>query len=164
MKSFYSRINTPIGDLYAIATETALTHLLFASDWQDYRKNHPELMNQTTPLIKNVKIQLAEYFIKKRTHFDIPLRLEGTAFQIQAWRELIKIPFGQTITYSEQAKNIKNPQAIRAVGTANSKNPICIIIPCHRVIAKGGKLGGFSGGINNKKKLLLLEGLSFSEL
>ena len=102
---------------------------------------------------------MAEYFSKKRTSFDLPLDPEGTEFQKKTWEILSKIPYGQTISYSEQAKLIGDVKKTRAVGMANSKNPLAIAIPCHRVIGKNGTLTGYAGGINKKKFLLNLEGV-----
>jgi methylated-DNA-[protein]-cysteine S-methyltransferase len=101
--------------------------------------------------------QLAEYFAGQRTSFTIPLDLRGTAFQIKSWKALSRIPYGKTISYGRQAQNIGNPKACRAVGSANSKNPIPIIVPCHRVVSADGSLGGFSLGLKMKKQLLDLE-------
>lgn len=109
------------------------------------------------PLLTELKIQLKEYFSGKRKNFDVPLSLKGTHFQMKAWQTLLEIPFGKTLSYSDQAKKMKKPQAVRAVGTANSKNPMCLIIPCHRVTRADGTLGGYAGGIEIKEKLLQLE-------
>lgn len=109
------------------------------------------------------KKQLEQYFAGKRTSFDVALDLVGTEFQVQAWRALCRIPFGKTISYGQQASNIKKPKAFRAVGSANGKNPIPIIVPCHRVVAGDGSLGGYSLGLRMKKQLLALEGVSEAE-
>ena len=97
------------------------------------------------------------YFSKKRKSFDIPIKLEGTEFQKRVWDALIQIPYGKTCTYKDIAEKIGNPKACRAVGGANNKNPIMIIVPCHRVIGKNGDLVGYAGGIEVKQKLLDLE-------
>lgn len=102
--------------------------------------------------------QLDEYFARKREVFDLTLAPVGTPFQQHVWQALLRIPYGHTWTYGEQAQYLKNPKAIRAVGTANGANPISIIIPCHRVVGSDGTLVGFGGGIENKVKLLELEG------
>ncbi|MBD3831081.1 MAG: methylated-DNA--[protein]-cysteine S-methyltransferase, partial [Arcobacter sp.] len=104
-----------------------------------------------------LKIQLEEYFNKQRTTFEIPLQLIGTSFQVKCWKELLKIPYGKTLSYKEQAKNIENEKAYRAVANANSQNMIDILVPCHRVISNDGTLGGYSGGIEKKEFLLKLE-------
>ncbi|MCD4720161.1 MAG: methylated-DNA--[protein]-cysteine S-methyltransferase [Desulfobacula sp.] len=101
--------------------------------------------------------QLEAYFKGGLTRFDLELNIQGTDFQKTVWQELVRIPYGETISYGELAKRIKNPNASRAVGMANGKNPIPIIIPCHRVIGKNGSLTGFGGGLEVKKKLLELE-------
>ncbi|MFM8417919.1 MAG: methylated-DNA--[protein]-cysteine S-methyltransferase [Actinomycetota bacterium] len=102
--------------------------------------------------------QLREYFAGMRRRFDVPLHLEGTDFQERAWAAMRKIPFGSTISYAQQAKQIGKPRATRAVGTANGANPVPIIVPCHRVIASDGSLGGYALGLAMKRKLLALEG------
>lgn len=104
--------------------------------------------------------QLSEYFQGARTSFDLPLDLGGTDFQKQVWSELSRIPFGRTVSYADIARKIKNPKAVRAVGSANGKNPVCIIVPCHRVITSDGRIGGYAGGVSIKSKLLSLEGCS----
>ena len=110
-----------------------------------------------TPLLQRTILQLQEYFLGQRKEFDLPINLKGTNFQIKVWQELQKIPYGEVISYSELAERINCPKAIRAVGGACGKNPIPIIVPCHRVLGKNGNLTGFSGGINYKEKLLILE-------
>lgn len=102
--------------------------------------------------------QLRDYFAGKRRRFDVPLHLEGTKFQQRAWAEMIEIPFGTTISYAQQARRIGNPRATRAVGTANGANPVPIIVPCHRVVASDGSLGGYALGLAMKRRLLALEG------
>ncbi len=103
--------------------------------------------------------ELELYFNKEIKRFNVPIKPIGTNFQKRVWRELLKIPYGTTISYQELAKSAGNPKASRAVGNANGKNPIAIIIPCHRVISKNGTIGGFSGGVEIKKELLKLEGV-----
>jgi len=110
-----------------------------------------------TILLKEAVKQLSEYFDKKRKTFDLPLSLHGTDFQIKVWKALQRIPFGMTSGYAQLASAINNPKACRAVGMANNKNPIAIIIPCHRVIGSDGSLTGYAGGLNIKKLLLDLE-------
>ena len=110
-----------------------------------------------TALIKKKYLELAEYFNGKRQIFNVPLSPEGTPFQKKVWEELKKIPYGQTATYKEIAKGIDNEKACRAVGMANNKNPIAIIIPCHRVIGSNGSLTGYAGGLTVKNKLLQIE-------
>ena len=116
------------------------------------------------PYMFGVFTQLKEYFNLKRKKFYIPLDIGGTEFQMKVWNELKKIPYGKTASYKEIAESIGNVKAVRAVGKANSKNPVPIIIPCHRVIEHSGKLGGYSGGLGIKEKLLELEGSLSMEL
>ena len=104
-----------------------------------------------------VREQLAEYFAGERQEFDVPLKLAGTPFQQRVWRELVRIPFGTTITYAELARRIGQPTASRAVGHANGRNPISILVPCHRVIGADGKLTGYAGGVEKKQWLLAWE-------
>ncbi len=105
-------------------------------------------------ILKTAKSQLEEYFAGQRRSFCVPLDLVGTSFQMQVWKSLDQVQFAATRSYAEQASSIGRPSASRAVGAANSKNPVSIILPCHRIIASGGSLGGFSGGIENKVWLL----------
>ena len=113
--------------------------------------------NEENELCRKVKLELNEYFSKVRTYFDIPLKFEGTSFQLKVWKALYKIPYGKTCFYQDIAINIGAPKACRAVGGANNKNPIIIIVPCHRVIGKNGSLTGYGGGLDLKEKLLDLE-------
>ena len=119
---------------------------------EDLLKNKNE-----SQLTKECKRQLEEYFTGKRKEFNIKLDIVGTDFQISAWKAMQKIPYGKTISYSEEAKMIGNEKAVRAVGAANGKNKIPIIIPCHRVVGKNGKLVGYTGGLDIKEYLLNLE-------
>lgn len=109
-------------------------------------------------ILQTTRKQLAEYFAGRRTTFDVPLDLMGTDFQVESWKALGRIPYGKTISYGQQALSIGNPKACRAVGSANGKNPIPIIVPCHRVVSADGSLGGYSLGLKMKKQLLALEG------
>lgn len=119
----------------------------------------PEIFIIKSPETEKCQKQLQEYFEGKRKTFDLKLELQGSDFRKKVWNELLKIPYGETISYGEQAKRIGNPKAARAVGQANGDNPILIIIPCHRVIGKKGTMNGFSscGGIKTKEYLLELE-------
>lgn len=117
----------------------------------------PESNKIHSDLLYEAYVQLNEYFTGKRKVFDLPINLNGTSFQQKVWKELRNIPYGETKSYRDIASSIGNKKAVRAVGCANSKNPILIIVPCHRVINKNGKLGGFACGIDVKKFLLELE-------
>lgn len=132
-----------------------------------YFGDPPEQQTPPTPitpqdraLSDEVRRQLEAYFEGKRTQFDLPLAPKGTPFQRVAWEALINIPYGETRSYKEQAQAIGRPNAVRAVGSANNRNPIPVLIPCHRVIGTNGKLVGYAGGLGIKKHLLELEGVS----
>ena len=159
MSMLYYYHDSPIGQLLLTGHETALTQIFFPGTWKEEETNNcvPDKANFT-----EVTTQLNEYFRGKRQNFNVPLDLTGTAFQKQVWLELVNIPYGTTTNYGEIAKNINNPKGSRAVGMANSKNPIPIIIPCHRVIGKNGNLTGFGGGLDVKQQLLDLEKANIS--
>ena len=135
--------------LYLIATETHLINIQFTQP--------QKALLQTTELLSMATIQLDEYFQGKRTVFSLPFKLTGTPFQLAVWKELQNIPYGKTTSYKEIAQKINKPKAYRAVGMANNKNPLPIIIPCHRVIGSNGKLIGYAGGLKLKNYLLELE-------
>ena len=145
---FYYGYNTKLGKIYISADEKNILEISF---------NKPNYRTQETPLIKRAFSELEEYFNGQRKTFDLPLKLEGTEFQKKVWQELIKIPYGKTISYKELATSVGNEKACRAVGLANNKNKIMIVIPCHRVIGSNGDLTGYAGGLNIKKQLLDLE-------
>ena len=142
---------TLIGKLLIEDNGIAITKVYLVEDV------HNENITEETELIKEAKKQINEYFQGERIAFDLPLAPEGTDFQKKVWNELIKIPYGETRTYGQIAKYIGNGKASRAVGMANNKNPIMIIIPCHRVIGANGKLVGYSEGVHIKEKLLNIE-------
>ncbi len=153
-------VASPVGKLRLVASDKGLVAI-------DVRNNAGQVVSandsSAQAILLKTKKQLEQYFAGKRTSFDIALDLVGTEFQVQAWRALCRIPFGKTISYGRQAANIKKPKAFRAVGSANGKNPIPIIVPCHRVVAGDGSLGGYSLGLKMKKQLLALEGVSEAE-
>lgn len=152
MKAFTTQA-TPIGDLTVCVEDGKVTNLLFGSELSkgDY------LREEEDKLIREVFLQLGEYFAGKRKTFDLPLAPVGTPFQLSVWKALQTIPYGQTRSYRDVAIQVGNPKAARAIGSANHHNPIAIIIPCHRVIAADGSLGGFGGGLPIKAFLLDLE-------
>lgn len=115
------------------------------------------LKRERTPLLERGEKELLEYFRGERTRFDLPLEYQGTDFQVKVWKALEKIPYGETRTYQDIAEAVGSPKAFRAVGNANNKNPISILIPCHRVIGKSGKLVGYGGGLDWKEYLLGIE-------
>ncbi len=149
-------VKTPIGPLYAVVTARGLSGLHFKK--QDVKSiTRIGSANLEEKQLKKIVSQLEEYFEGKRMKFDMDFDFSGTSFQKHVWKELYKIPYGQTVSYKDIAKRIKNPKAVRAVGSANGKNPICVVIPCHRVIAADGSIGGYSGGISIKRRLLKYE-------
>ncbi len=139
-------LNTDIGWVEITATEQGVNSVYFVD-----QRRHKVSTNQVTD---HAKEQLHEYFKGQRKDFDLPLDPKGTAFQQQVWQALLTIPFGQVASYSDMAQSIKNPKAVRAVGAANGKNPISIIVPCHRVIGANGTLTGYAGGLERKQWLL----------
>lgn len=159
--------SSPLGDLYALSFENHLIMLSFNQDdlvekrvkqLRKYLKANI-IKNDELELFKDLKKQVEEYFSKKREKFEIPIKLYGTPFQIEVWKALQKIPYGETISYKKEAQMIGNTKAFRAVANANGKNDLSIIIPCHRVIASDGKIGGYTGGVWIKEFLLKLEGV-----
>lgn len=152
---YYTYLPSPIGELLAIGEGSLLSGL--------YMQGHKGLpapnakWQRAGEPFDAVRQQLDEYFAGRRQVFDLPLRLNGTAFQQRVWRELARIPFGTTMTYAQLAFRIERPSAARAVGHANSRNPISIIVPCHRVIGSDGVLTGYAGGLEKKRWLLELE-------
>lgn len=150
---------SPLGIMYLAASETGLAALAFAENWAEVKARLPALEKAHSPLLERAVHELAEYFEGKRKQFSLPLDLHGTEFQRQAWSALLEIPFGKTTSYSEQARAMKRPSAARAVGAANGRNPVCIVVPCHRVLGADGTLTGYAGGIRQKKALLELEGI-----
>jgi methylated-DNA-[protein]-cysteine S-methyltransferase len=150
-------INSPVGDLRLVANDT---HVI-AIDWsiKKQRAYTDARENDAHPVLKHAARELAEYFAGKRTSFTVPVAFTGTPFQNKVWQALARIPFGQTRSYADIARAVGNVNAVRAVGMANSKNPVPIIVPCHRVIGKDGTLTGFAGGLDRKEELLRHEGL-----
>lgn len=153
----FQRINFPIGQVFIAADDKALQVVGFEKNWQLKIKRFSYLQEQPNAIIEQTKQQLEEYFEGTRKTFSIPLNMRGTTFQQQAWQALLHIPFGETCSYSDQAAAIDKPKAVRAIGHANSLNPISIVVPCHRVIAKSGKLAGYAGGMDIKQFLLAHE-------
>jgi methylated-DNA-[protein]-cysteine S-methyltransferase len=153
------KIESPLGTLFLVGREKRLLGVVFEKNWVTFKKRFESLEEKETPVLKSTAKQLKEYFSGKRNTFDVPFELEGTEFQKKVWLSLAKIPFGKTRSYKEQAIMVKSPKAVRAVGSANGMNPICIILPCHRVIGSDGSLTGYGGGVEKKRFLLELEGI-----
>ena len=155
--TFYTCYDSPVQPLLLTSDGTALTGLYMAehrhgpeveADWIEQSGAQP---------FAETKRQLAAYFAGQRTEFDLPLAPQGTEFQQKVWQELRRIPYGETLSYGALARRIGSPNASRAVGLANGRNPISIIVPCHRVIGASGKLTGYGGGLSRKEILLTLE-------
>ena len=155
--TYYTYYPSPIGKLTLQANDQGLLGVWFET--QSTQPKDLGLANQQHPILSQTIQQLAEYFSGDRQYFTVPIAAVGTPFQQQVWCALATIPFGQTWSYQQLANALGNPNAVRAVGGANSKNPISIIVPCHRVIAKSGKLSGYAGGVEHKKALLKHEGI-----
>ena len=155
---WHTTVDSPVGVLGLVATGCGLR----AVSWQD-EVSSVKLPNNIAedadhPILRRAARQLAEYFAGKRISFDLPLDLRGTPFQLAAWRSLAEIPYGSTLSYSQQATLIGRPKAVRAVGRANGRNPVPIVLPCHRVVGADGSLTGFGGGLDLKLDLLRREG------
>lgn len=146
---------SPIGRLGLVANEKGLCAVVWERDLPELSKSYKK--SSRSELLTETKKQLREYFKGQRKDFELPLVIYGTEFQKKAWKQLQKIPYGKTRSYQEQAKRLGDAKKCRAVGTANGRNPISIIVPCHRVIAKSGSLSGFGGGVEKKEFLLNLE-------
>jgi len=158
-----ARVDTPIGEMRLASTAVGLAFLELPrsngsgfTGWLRRWAPGARVAEGFKPNQGAAK-QLLEYFAGKRREFEVPLDLRGTEFQVAVWRALCAIPYGETISYAEQARRVGRPNAPRAVGAANGANPIAIIVPCHRVVNADGKLGGYGGGLPLKKRLLALE-------
>jgi methylated-DNA-[protein]-cysteine S-methyltransferase len=148
----YTTMDTPIGELTLLGEDDALTGV-----WMGPKDPEPGWVRDDEALAEPVR-QLEEYFAGERTEFDLELRPRGTEFQQRVWSLLLAIPYGETTTYGTLALELGNPKSVRAVGLANGRNPLPIVVPCHRVIGADGSLVGFGGGLERKRALLALEG------
>jgi methylated-DNA-[protein]-cysteine S-methyltransferase len=151
----YTTIDSPIGELLLLG-DGAVLHGLYMQAGRKPVAVRPA-WERDDDAFADARRQLGEYFAGERTRFDLPLHLDGSGFQRTVWHALTEIPYGQTISYGELARRIGRPDLARAVGTANGQNPIAVIVPCHRVIGANGKLVGYGGGLENKRRLLELE-------
>lgn len=151
-------ITSLIGPLTLIASDAGVTAILWEKDKDGGRvKIENAAQNDRHPILLETQRQLKEYFDGHRTEFSLPLDLRGTEFQKKVWAALQTIPYGKTCSYADIARKIGAPDAVRAVGAANGKNPVGIVVPCHRVIGSGGKLTGFAAGLEIKARLLHIE-------
>lgn len=160
---FYSRMDSPAGPLLIGMSETALVALEFDRGLPERIAGESVRWEQSPQRTAEVRSQLEEYFAGERKEFTVQLDLRGTEFRKRCWDQLLRIPYGETRTYGEIARAVGCPEGSRAVGQANHYNPIAIIVPCHRVLASGGRLGGYGGGLFVKALLLKLEGAAFRE-
>ena len=158
MELFCKEMKSPLGKLKLIASSDALVAVLWERERPDRVKLEAAKLDLRHLILCEAERQLTEYFAGRRTQFDLPLEPQGTEFQRKVWQALRATPFGQTRSYLDLAKAVGSPRAVRAVGAANGKNPLSIVVPCHRVIGTDGRLVGFAGGVENKAKLLALEG------
>ena len=158
-----ARADSPIGPLRVASTAAGLAYVELPHE------SGPGLRGRLRRVLPDAEVvegfapnrtaitQIREYLEGKRTEFDLPIDLRGTAFQMTVWTALLGIPYGETRTYAEIARIVGRPRAVRAVGAANGANPVALVVPCHRVIATGGKLGGYAGGLELKARLLAME-------
>ncbi|MFC4401888.1 methylated-DNA--[protein]-cysteine S-methyltransferase [Gracilibacillus xinjiangensis] len=171
-KLYYTEMVSPIGMLTLVGDHDTILAMEFGEFEKNQEKllkwckkyNLPTLLEYDSNILKDVQHQLSEYFRGDRSQFSIKYKLFGTEFQKKVWNALISVPYGETWSYKQLAEKIDSPKALRAVGGANNKNPVSIIIPCHRVIGANGRLVGYGGGIEKKTYLLELEkgkGLGF---
>lgn len=152
---FHDEMPTPIGTLHLVADADGLREIRF--EQERHPKQTPSHWIRASEPLALARQQLDEYFAGTRQHFALPLHPLGTPFQLEVWQALARIPYAGTISYGEMARRIDHPQAVRAVGAANGRNPLPIVLPCHRVIGADGSLTGFGGGLPRKRFLLSLE-------
>jgi methylated-DNA-[protein]-cysteine S-methyltransferase len=157
MSYAFKIIPSPVGKLKLVASDNGLVAILWENDNAKRVKVGTLVEKQDHPILLETQRQLQEYFAGRRKSFALQLDLKGTKFQNNVWQALLGIPFGETRSYGQLARQLGNPRAMRAVGAANGRNPISIVVPCHRVIGASGKLTGFAGGLATKAHLLDLE-------
>ncbi|MCY9829150.1 methylated-DNA--[protein]-cysteine S-methyltransferase [Vibrio chagasii] len=157
MANRFTYYDSPLGTVTLQANEQGLLGV-----WFETHTTKPEdlgTQEDSFPIFQSVKDQLDRYFAGEAVQFDVPIAAKGTPFQQSVWHALTTIPYGETWSYAQLADAIGNPKAMRAVGLANGKNPVSVIVPCHRVIGKNGKLTGYAGGVERKQRLLAIEGI-----
>lgn len=158
---YYRTVESKLGPIYIVADENYIVKVLLDEEqWNEYQVSQDQLTFASTPILEKAATQFEEYFSGKRQVFELPLYQSGTDFQRKVWKALQGIPYGETISYLDVAQLINHPKAVRAVGQANRKNNLPIIVPCHRVVGKNNSLTGYAGKkIDLKEKLLQLEGI-----
>jgi methylated-DNA-[protein]-cysteine S-methyltransferase len=159
----YKIVNSPVGKLTLVASGDGLAGILWENDRPHRVRLDLQAEDEGHPVLLETERQLGEYFAGQRKAFALKLDVAGTPFQRQVWNALLTIPFGETRSYGQIARQIGNPSAVRAVGAANGRNPISIVAPCHRVIGSTGRLTGFAGGLAVKARLLALEGATTTD-
>jgi methylated-DNA-[protein]-cysteine S-methyltransferase len=160
MTSYHILKTTDLGDLLLVAADGKLTGIYF-HDCKHAPKPRPDWrLEPTHPVLKQAEAELREYLAGRRKSFSTPLHPAGTDFQGEVWRQIAGIPYGKTITYTELARRVGKPAAVRAAGTATGRNPLSVVIPCHRVVGKGGSMRGYAGGLNRKQRLLEMESVA----
>ena len=153
----FKTMDSPVGRLTLVASDAGLSAVLWENDRPGRVRLPLDAEDPRHPILVEAERQLQEYFAGQRTAFTVPLAMAGTTFQRAVWNALLTIPFGEKRTYTEIARQIGHPRAVRAVGAANGRNPVSIIAPCHRVVGANGALTGFAGGLEAKAYLLSLE-------
>lgn len=154
----YARFDSPLGPVIAVAGEAGLTHVDFVGAKYEKPVGRDWVEDPAHPALRACREQLDEYFAGDRKAFDLPLAAQGSAFQQRVWQEIARVPYGETITYGELAKRAGVPGQARAAGAATGRNPIGVIVPCHRIMGSDGSLTGYAGGLERKRGLLELEG------
>jgi methylated-DNA-[protein]-cysteine S-methyltransferase len=154
----FARIATPLGPMLAVAQDAVLVALDFVDAKYAPMIDPAWTEDPAWPALRECAAQVAEYFAGERGRFDLPLAPRGTPFQRRVWQEIAKVPYGATITYSELARRAGRPGSARAAGAATGRNPLALVVPCHRIVAADGALTGYAGGLARKARLLELEG------
>ena len=155
---YYAKFKSPVGKLLFISDDYHLQYIITEEHYENMKYNFNIKRTSKSPILNETKVQLSKYFNGELTSFKLPIELSnGTSFQHKSWKTLLTIPYGHTISYKEQAIEMGHSKSARAVGSANGKNNLLIVVPCHRVISSSGSLGGYSAGLNIKEFLLKLE-------
>jgi O-6-methylguanine DNA methyltransferase len=155
--TIHTSLDSPLGELLLTCREGKLTGLSFADSPHAPKIGPGWIEREDAPIFAQARQQLEEYASGEREKFNLPIGLAGTPFQLRVWREISLIPYGQTLTYGEIARRIGAPRSVRAVGTAAGRNPLCWIVPCHRVVGRDGSLTGYAGGLRRKEAFLAFE-------
>ena len=155
----YARFASPLGPMYATAEDDGITHVEFVGAKYAPEESPDWLEDPHAPDLAACGAQLAEYFAGKRTEFDLRVAPRGSEFQQRVWKEIARVPFGETISYAELARRAGAPGQARAAGAATGRNPVSLVIPCHRIVGSDGSLTGYAGGLERKRELLELEGV-----